>query len=178
VGAALTAALRQSAALQPDRLTLRWRSPLELDYGFVVGLQSSTEPHVFQIHDDKGRLLADGTVTLKDVVAAGEPSTPAVDARPDSAAIARMQIERGIRAWQRDFHATLATLRRQRAWRVMLLIRGMYDQLLNKGIVAFLGFTAAVVTGRGARLEPYEPEIPEPGDYMPADMRDGREGRE
>ncbi len=77
-----------------------------------------------------------------------------------------------ICAWHRDFVNALATYRGQRAWKVMLAVRKVYDVLARgnwKQRLSLLGWIPAFLLGRSSGLEEYELQFPDPAAYLNTD---------
>ena len=152
-----------------------------------------------RIHDDSGALVAQAEVTVKkreDGPTSGD-STPdrmaqspwrrrhrrgaradhgsALDSgtrasRADQGVHPPLRPQRvALEAWQRDFTSALATYRRQRAWRVMLAVRKVYDVLARGSWaqrLALLWWIPASLLGRPSGLDAYELNFPAPEDYL------------
>jgi hypothetical protein len=74
-----------------------------------------------------------------------------------------------LEAWQRDFTSALATYRSQRAWRVMLAVRKVYNVLARGSWaqrLALLWWIPASLLGRPSGLDAYELNFPAPKDYL------------
>ncbi len=74
-----------------------------------------------------------------------------------------------LETWKRDFATALSTYQSQRAWRVMLAVRKVYDVLLRgtwKQRLALLGWIPGFLLGRSSGLEEYELQFPDPGVYV------------
>jgi hypothetical protein len=153
IGATLTAAMRAAGEeCVPLRMKLRWVHETDLQSSFVAETQSAAGGFAVRIHDDRGTLVAEAEVAVKKVEQ--PPATPA--AQP-------------MQGWERDFHAALSTYQGQRAWRVMLAVRKIYDVLARgtwKQRASLLVWIPGFLLGRGAAgLEDYELKFPDPGEY-------------
>ena len=157
LGAALTAAFRAAGDDRPEapqetvpvRMKLRWLHEVDLQSTFVAEAQATDEGTVVRIHDDSGALVAQAEV----VVRKAEGNSLASE----------------IEAWERDFAAAVSTYRGQRAWRVMLAVRKVYDLLARgtwKQRASLLWWTPGFLLGRSSGLEEYDLKFPEPAEYF------------
>lgn len=169
LGAALTAAFRAAGEDRPDapretvpvRMKLRWLHEVDLQSTFVAEAQAAAEGTLVRIHDDSGALVAQAEVVVRKVEA-GQ-----VIRRPES-------LPQAIDAWERDFAGAVSTYRGQRAWRIMLAVRKVYDVLARgtwKQRVSLLWWIPGFLLGRSSGLEEYELKFPEPAEYL--DRRPG-----
>jgi len=143
LGIALTTALRDASNAVPQHIKLRWLHETNLESTFVA----ETAGPVVRIRDDHGTLVAQAEVTVK-------PQAPA----PQE--ISELQL------WERNFQSALSTYRSQRAWRVMLAVRKIYDVAARgtwKQRISLLWWIPAALLGSPSRLDDYElrfPDIP------------------
>jgi len=201
LGAALTAAFRAAGEDRPDapreivplRMKLRWLHPVDLESTFVAEAQAAAESTIVRIHDDNGALVAQAEVVVKKVEvepnshelprwgrrfaclsSATTPPTPPAGTWAES----RLAIE----AWERDFDGVVSTYRAQRAWRVMLAVRKIYDVLARgtwKQRASLLWWIPGFLLGRASGLEEYDLKFPDPAVYVNRNSGDKRgSGRE
>ena len=147
LGAALSAAL-PSADDVPVRMKLRWLKEVDLAWNYVAEAQSGT----VRVRDGSGALVAQAEVVVRKAAA------PAMSAPPVPACIPA-----SLREWERDFEAALAVYRQQRAWKVMLAVRKIYD-VLRRG--SWKQRAGLLRPGALGGLEKYELEFPRPGAYV------------
>jgi hypothetical protein len=153
-GAALTAAFHASGESVPSRVRLRWVREVDLQSSFVAEAQARGASFAVRIYDDVGTLVAHGEVAVKSRDRKGASCRVEDASRPAS-----------IDAWERDFHAALATYRGQRAWSVMLAMRKVYDVLARgtwKQRIALLGWIPRFLLGRATDLKKYDLHLPDP----------------
>jgi hypothetical protein len=81
-----------------------------------------------------------------------------------------------IEAWERDFAEAMSAYRGQRAWRVMLAVRKVYDVLVRgtwKQRLSLLWWIPGFLLGRASGLEEYDLKIPGPAEYADGKSVDG-----
>jgi hypothetical protein len=167
IGAALTAALRSASEGRPEapqetvprRLKLRWVHAIDLQSTFVAEAETAGEGIAVRIHDDSGTLVAEAEVVVEKVE--HQHTAPTIE------------------DWERDFEGVLSTYRGQRAWRVMLAVRKVYDVLARgtwKQRVSLIWWIPGFLLGRAAGLEEYELKFPDPAGYADGKPVDGRGG--
>ena len=157
IGAALTAAFRAAGEDRPEapretvplRMKLRWVHATDLQSSFVAETEAVGESTVVRIHDDRGTLVTEAEVVVKKV-----------DAEP---------VVQPIEAWERDFSAAVSTYRGQRAWKVMLAVRKVYDVLARgtwKQRASLLVWIPGFLLGRTSGLDEYDLKFPDPRPYV------------
>jgi hypothetical protein len=167
LGAALTAAFRAAGEDRPEesrepvplRMKLRWLHEVDLQSTFVAETQASAEGTVVRIHDDSGALVAQADVVMQ-----------RVKARP-------LEAPDPIGEWERDFAGALSTYRRQRAWKIMLAVRKVYDVLARgtwKQRASLLWWIPGFLLGRTSGLEEYDLKFPDPTMYVNRNSGDKR----
>jgi len=136
LGIALTAALRNAGDAIPQRIKLRWLHETNLESTFVA----ETAGPVVRIRDDHGTLVA-----LAEVV--GQALPPAHHTADSS-----------------DFQSTLDTYRSQRAWKVMLAVRKVYD-VAARGTwgqrLSLIWWIPSALLGKASGLDDYELRFPD-----------------
>jgi hypothetical protein len=187
LGAALTAAFRAAGEDRPEapretvpiRMKLRWLHQVDLESTFVAEAQAAAEGTVVRIRDDSGALVAQAEVVVKKVEAnsLGSPAPAEWGGRRfanitggQTAGATTSAIDAWERdAWERDFAGAVSTYRGQRAWRVMLAVRKVYDMLARgtwKQRVSLLWWIPGFLLGRSSGLEEYDLKFPDPGEYF------------
>jgi len=136
LGIALAAALRNAGDAIPQRIKLRWLHETNLESTFVA----ETAGPVVRIRDDHGTLVA-----LAEVV--GQALPPAHHTADSS-----------------DFQSTLDTYRSQRAWKVMLAVRKVYD-VAARGTwgqrLSLIWWIPSALLGKASGLDDYELRFPD-----------------
>jgi hypothetical protein len=184
LGAALTAAFRAAGEDRPEapretvpvRMKLRWLHEVDLKSTFVAETQAAAEGTLVRIHDDSGALVAQAEVVVRKVanslgllaeefgnITGGETAGATTAAAID--------------AWERDFACAVSTYRGQRAWRIMLAVRKVYDVLARgtwKQRVSLLWWIPGFLLGRSSGLEEYDLTFPEPAEYLKWNSGDTR----
>lgn len=142
LGIALTTALRTAGEAVPQRIKLRWLRETDLNSTFVA----ETSGTLIYIRDDRATLVAQAEVTL-----VGQPLPPAHSTSD-------------LAVWRRDFQSTLATYRSQRAWRVMLAVRKIYD-IAARGTwgqrLSLIWWIPSALLGKASGLDDYELRFPD-----------------
>jgi hypothetical protein len=132
---------------------------VDLQSTFVAETQASAEGTVVRIHDDSGALVAQADVVMQKVKA-GPLEAPAP-----------------IIEWERDFAGALSTYRGQRAWKIMLAVRKVYDVLARgtwKQRASLLWWILGFLLGRTSGLEEYDLKFPDPTMYVNRNSGDKR----
>ena len=200
IGAALTAAFRAAGEDRPEspretvpvRMKLRWLHEVDLQSSFVAEARNTDAGIVVGIHDDSGAAVVQAEVVVKKVEADAPGSFAdyaagnaewwgrqfACPPGPPAGEPAEQRRVQAMRDWERDFSGALSTYRGQRAWRVMLAVRRVYDVLARgtwKQRVALVWWVPGFLLGRGSGLEEYELKFPEPAGYVDRNAGHGRE---
>jgi hypothetical protein len=145
-------------------MKLRWLHEVDLQSTFVAEAQAAAEGTVVRIHDDSGALVAQAEVVVRKVEA-GQ-----VIRRPES-------LPQALEAWERDFAGAVSTYRGQRAWKIMLAVRKVYDVLARgtwKQRVSLVWWIPGFLLGRSSGLEEYDLTFPEPAEYLKWNSGDTR----
>ena len=191
LGAALTAAFRAVGEDRPEapretvplRMKLRWLHQVDLQSTFVAEAQVAAEGTLVRIHDDSGALVAQAEVVVTKVEALGPPATDAWDRRfanITGGKTAGATTSAPIDEWERDFAGAVYTYRGQRAWRIMLAVRKVYDVLARgtwKQRALLLVWIPGFLLGRSSGLEEYDLKFPDPAEYLDRRPGDGRGGK-
>ena len=167
-GAALTAAFHAAGEERPEspvhtvpqRMKLRWLRQVDLESSFVTETRQEAGGIAVRIHDDSGALVAEAEVVVKPVEQEARAPEPPPFTTP--------AIIPAIHAWERDFAAALSAYRGQRAWKVMLAVRKIYDVLARgtwKQRASLLVWVPRFLLGRAEGLEEYELQFPDPQSY-------------
>jgi hypothetical protein len=143
LGAALSAALQPGDV--PVRMKLRWLKEVDLQSGYVAEAKSGS----VRVCDDGGALVAQAEVAVRKAESVPVAATVRAPSR--------------LPEWERDFAAALAVYRGQRAWRVMLAVRKLYDVMLRGSWAERVGL---LLPGGLTGLDKYEPEFPRPEKYV------------
>jgi hypothetical protein len=154
LGAALSAALQPGDV--PVRMKLRWLKEVDLQSGYVAEAKSGS----VRVWDDGGALVAQAEVAVRPA-----PVATAVAVRPTSR----------LPEWERDFAAALAVYRGQRAWRVMLAVRKIYDVMLRGSWGQRVGL---LLPGGLSGLDEYELEFPRPEKYVEGAAEESADGNQ
>jgi hypothetical protein len=178
LGAALTAAFRAAGEDRPDapretvplRMKLRWLHQVDLQSTFVTEAQAAAEGTQVRIHDDSGALVAQAEVVVQKVEAnaLGSPAAEQWGGRLANVTGGKTA-GATIDEWERDFAAARSTYRGQRAWRMMLAVRKVYDVLARgtwKQRVSLLWWIPGFLLGRSSGLEEYDLKFPDPAAYL------------
>jgi hypothetical protein len=158
-------------------MKLRWLHEVDLQSTFVAEAQAASEGTVVRIHDDSGALVAQAEVVVKKVEANvaewrdrrfASPATPSPVARAGTSTESK-RLTLAIDAWERDFAGAVSTYRGQRAWKIMLAVRKVYDVLARgtwKQRASLLVWIPGFLLGRSSGLDEYDLKFPEPAGYF------------
>ena len=178
LGVALTAAFRAAGEDRPEapretvpvRMKLRWLHEVDLQSTFVAETQAAAEGTVVRIHDDSGVLVAQAEVVMKKAEGNSLGLAAAEGRRFNTTGGKTAGVTtQAIDAWERDFAGAVSTYRGQRAWRIMLAVRKVYDVMARgtwKQRVSLLWWIPGFLLGRSSGLEEYDLKFPEPAVYF------------
>jgi hypothetical protein len=182
LGAALTAAFRAAGENRPEaprgvvplRMKLRWLREVDLQSTFVAESQAAGEATAVRIHDDSGALVAQAEIVVQKIEATSlelltEALTTEWWGRRFACPSPTSENPLPIDAWERDFAAAMSTYRGQRAWKIMLAVRRVYD-ILTRGTwkhrVSLLWWIPGFLLGRSSGLTEYDLKFPDPAVYF------------